>query len=123
MKTLLEFNLIFEDGTIEITRGYDYDEINSLYLNEIIRTSDGLKKCVRVIVTYTTREKQLEHRLAMIQDDISKLIDFIDEERMMERFEKPTKVTDSAWNLINNIDIASDLTTDESLCWELFTKK
>jgi hypothetical protein len=69
-----------------------------------------------------TREQQLEHRLKMIQDDLSNIIDFIDEQRMMETFERPTKVSDSAWTHIYNIEIACDLSTDESLDWKLFTK-
>ena len=68
-------------------------------------------------------EAQLKHRLAMIQDDLNKLIDFIDKERMMERFDKPTEFTDSAWAHIINIEIACDLSTDESLGWKSFTDK
>ncbi len=64
-----------------------------------------------------TREQQLEHRIAMIQDDLNKLIEFIDEERMMERFDKASKYTESAWTHIINMEIACDLNDNESLRW------
>ena len=67
-----------------------------------------------------TREQQLEHRIAMIQDDLNKLIEFIDEERMMERFDKASKYTESAWTHIINMEIACDLSSDESLSWKLY---
>jgi len=117
MKT---FVLTFEDNTTSITNGATFEEINNLYLNETVRLDDRqLKKCIKV------EDKEvfdLKHRLLMIKDDLEELINFIDEERMMERFEKPTRVSDSAWNLINNIDIATDLSSNESLTWKLFTK-
>ena len=66
--------------------------------------------------------QQLEHRLRMIEDDISKLIDFIDENRMMESLDKPTSGCDSALTHIVNIEHACDLSNDESLSWKLFSK-
>lgn len=47
--------------------------------------------------------KKLEHRLAMISDDISKLIDIIDDRRLFEA------IGDDAQNHIVNIENASDL--------------
>ena len=68
-----------------------------------------------------TREQQLEHRIAMIQDDLNKLIEFIDESRLMEHFEKGTKYSDSAWTHIINMEIACDLNDNESLSWKKFS--
>jgi hypothetical protein len=66
---------------------------------------------------------QLEHRLAMIQDDLIQLRAFIYANNLVETFfEKPTKVSDEAWTLLNNIEIACDLTSDESLTWNLYNK-
>jgi hypothetical protein len=67
--------------------------------------------------------KQLEHRLKMIQDDVSKLIDFIDNNRMMELLDKPTSCCDSALTHIVNIEHACDLSSDESLSWSLFSRQ
>lgn len=47
--------------------------------------------------------QKLEHRLAMISDDISKLIDIIDDRRLFEA------IGDDAQNHIVNIENASDL--------------
>lgn len=116
-----QFILVFTDETFTETNGANLEEIKNLYTNEIVRLQDrGLKKCIRV---EDKEVFELKHRLAMIQDDLSYLIDFIDDERLMERFEKHTKVSDSAWTLINNIDIASDLSKDDSLTWKKFSKK
>jgi len=43
------FTLIFEDGYRETTNHTSYEEVSELYLNELVRTSQGLKRCVRVI--------------------------------------------------------------------------
>lgn len=67
--------------------------------------------------------KQLEHRLKMIQDDVSKLIDFIDDNRMMELLDKPTSCCDSALTHIVNIEHACDLSNNESLSWSLFSSQ
>lgn len=64
--------------------------------------------------------QQLEHRLKMIQDDINVLIDFIDESRMMEAMDKPTKYSNSALTNISNIEIACNLESDESLDWKTY---
>ena len=69
-----------------------------------------------------TTEQKLEHRLAMVLDDIKALVEFIDENRLMEALDKPSKETDSAWTHINNIEIACDLNNDDCLGWKLYTK-
>jgi hypothetical protein len=69
-----------------------------------------------------TNEQKLEHRLAMVLDDVKALLEFIDDSRLMEAFDKPTKYTDSALTHISNIEIACDLNDDEPLNWKLYTK-
>lgn len=110
-----EFILVFDDSTFESTNGANIEEIISLYTNELIRVSDGsLKKCVRV---EDKEVFELKHRLRMISADIDRVIDFIDEERLMERFQKATPFADHAMSLIENIYTACDLSSDESLSW------
>ena len=116
-----QFILIFTDKTFSETNGANLEEMKDLYIGEVVRLQDrSLKKCIKV---EDKEVFELKHRLAMIQDDISYLIKFIDDERLMERFDKYTEVSDSAWNLINNIDIASDLSRDDSLAWKKFNHK
>lgn len=64
--------------------------------------------------------QQLEHRLKMIQDDINQIRKFIYKEGLVDKFHEPTQVSDEAWTLLNNIEIACDLTSDECLTWKLF---
>jgi hypothetical protein len=66
--------------------------------------------------------EQLEHRLAMIQDDLNQLRAFIYANNLAEAFESPTDVSDEAWTLLNNIEIACDLASNESLSWKPFNK-
>ena len=65
-----------------------------------------------------TREQQLEHRLAMVADDLKVIRRFISREGLTETFQKPTPMADEAFTHLNNIEIACDLTTDECLNWE-----
>lgn len=58
----------------------------------------------------------------MVLDDIKALVEFIDESRLMEALDKPSKQTDSAWTHISNIEIACDLNDDACLGWKLYTK-
>jgi hypothetical protein len=67
-----------------------------------------------------TKEQQLEHRLAMIADDLKVLRKFIYEQGMNEVFYLPTRMSEHAWTHLNNIEIACDLTNDECLNWQLF---
>jgi hypothetical protein len=69
-----------------------------------------------------TTEQKLEHRLAMVLDDIKALVEFIDENRLMEALDKPSKQTDSAWTHVSNIEIACDLNNDDCLGWVHYTK-
>lgn len=46
---VLNFTLVYSDGTEDKTRGLSYKAISELYLNQVVRTETGLKLCVRVI--------------------------------------------------------------------------
>ena len=66
--------------------------------------------------------EQLKHRLAMIEDDLKVIRAFIYKNGLNEDFQKPTGMADECWTHLNNIEIACDLSSDESLGWELFSK-
>jgi len=65
-----------------------------------------------------TKEQELEHRLAIAQDELNSLIDILDDHRLMETMEKHTKNGVSALKHIINLEIACDLKNDESLSWK-----
>lgn len=64
--------------------------------------------------------QQLEHRLAMVQDDLKILKKFISDNNLTEAFEMPSHTSDSAWSNIINIEVACDLNDNESLKWGMF---
>lgn len=64
--------------------------------------------------------KQFEHRIAMIYDDLVQIRKFIYENNLDEIFQRKTHVSDEAWTLLNNIEIACDLNSDECLTWRAF---
>jgi hypothetical protein len=133
MENLKIFVLIFDDNTSTTTQHYDIEEVKKCYLNSnvlVYLEPRDVRFCVNVVellpsdeIHKSLKDKEiveLKHRLNMIKDDLSQIIDFIDEERMMEAFNQPTKVSDSAWNLISNIEIACDLENKECLNWKKF---
>jgi hypothetical protein len=65
-----------------------------------------------------TTEEQLKHRLEMVQDDLRVIRKFIYEQGY--DFTLPSSQSEEAWTNLNNIEIACDLSTDESLSWKLF---
>jgi hypothetical protein len=67
--------------------------------------------------------QQLEHRLAMVLDDLQVIRRHIDEHDLAEKFELPTVESDECWTHFNNIEIACDLNSKECLIWTPFTKK
>jgi hypothetical protein len=66
--------------------------------------------------------EQLEHRLRMVLDDQKQLVKFIKGNGLSEAFDKPTEVSDTAWTLISNIEVACDLSSEDSLTWKPFSK-
>ena len=65
-----------------------------------------------------TREQQLEHRLAMVADDLKVIRKFIAQQGLTEAFQKPSSTSDEAFTNLNNIEIACDLTSRECLDWQ-----
>jgi hypothetical protein len=66
--------------------------------------------------------EQLKHRLAMVQDDIKVIREFLYSKGLSKYFEMRTPMADECWTHLNNIDIACDLSTNEALNWKLFNK-
>jgi hypothetical protein len=69
-----------------------------------------------------TEVQQLQHRLAMVLDDINKVREFISEHQLEGLFHEPSKYADCGMVHLNNIEIACDLRSDESLSWKEFTE-
>jgi hypothetical protein len=66
------------------------------------------------------REQQLEHRLLMVADDLAAILQFINDNGLMDHFRKPTKFCDEAITHICNIAYACALDNDEVLSWRKF---
>jgi hypothetical protein len=47
---LKDYTLVFEDNTEEVTRHYDKKEVEKAYLNQEVRTINGVKTCIKVII-------------------------------------------------------------------------
>ena len=62
----------------------------------------------------------LKHRLAMVQDDLDQIIEFIHRNGLTVTFAQPTDCCDECWTHFYNISIACDLSSDESLEWRKF---
>ena len=70
-----------------------------------------------------TEVEQLKHRIAMIEDDLRVIRAFVYAQGLDETFQKPTPMSDECWTHLNNIEIACDLTSEESLSWVPFNSK
>lgn len=68
-----------------------------------------------------TELEQLKHRLAMVKDDLDIIRRFIYSEQLDKAFERPSETSDECWANLNNIEIACDLSTNESLSWKKFS--
>lgn len=62
--------------------------------------------------------ESLKYRLGLILEDEAFIRDFINE-NALDIFNKPTVTCDSAITHLNNIEIACDLNSNESLAWNL----
>ena len=71
----------------------------------------------------TNNTEELEHRIRMIQDDLKVIVKFIKDNNLDEQFLKPTLYADHCWTHINNIEIACDLSDNESINWKFFETK
>ena len=65
-------------------------------------------------------ERELKHRLAMVEDDLRVIRDFIYTKGLSDVFKEPSRTSDEVWSNLNNIEIACDLSSDESLQWKLY---
>ena len=63
--------------------------------------------------------EQLKHRLAMVKDDLDIIRKFI---QLDKAFERQSETADKCMTNLNNIEIACDLSTDESLSWKPYSK-
>jgi hypothetical protein len=65
-------------------------------------------------------ERELKHRLAMVEDDLRVIREFIYTKGLADVFKEPSRTSDEVWSNLNNIEIACDLSTNESLQWKLY---
>lgn len=73
--------------------------------------------------TQMTEIESLKHRLAMVNDDLNVIRKFIYENNLFEKFTEQSSTSDECFTNLNNIEIACDLSSDESLNWEEFKNK
>lgn len=66
--------------------------------------------------------QEINQRLAMIQDDINAIREFIYANDLVHIFNLPSTQCDEAITHLNNIEIACDLDSEESLSWKPFTQ-
>jgi hypothetical protein len=66
--------------------------------------------------------QEINQRLAMIQDDINAIRQFIYANDLVHIFQLPSDQCDEAITHLNNIEIACDLNDKESLSWKPFNK-
>lgn len=69
---------------------------------------------------FNTEAEELKHRLEMIADDLKVIRAFIYKQGLDETFQKPTPMADECWTHLNNIEIACDVNSEESLDWSSF---
>lgn len=70
---------------------------------------------------FHTEAEELKHRLEMIAEDLKIIRAFIYEKGLEKEFEKPTGMADECWTHLNNIEIACDVDSEESLDWGSFS--
>tara|TARA_R110000868_G_scaffold405083_1_gene684030 strand:+ start:242 stop:628 length:387 start_codon:yes stop_codon:yes gene_type:complete len=63
---------------------------------------------------------ELKHRLSMVEDDLRVIKEFIYTNGLRDWFNESSRTSDAVWNNLNNIEIACDLSSDESLQWKLY---
>jgi len=63
--------------------------------------------------------KELEHRLDMVRDDLNQLRKFICDKGIVKYFQDSDDA-EEGYVYLNNIDVACDLKSDESISWKLY---
>lgn len=106
----MELTQTQKNEAINILSNADGEDIQ--YILEKIGMDEQILKQLSVTSIY---------RLKMIMDDINAIKQFILENNLDETFQKPTKHSDECYTHFNNIEIACDINTDESLKWKEFT--
>ena len=71
---------------------------------------------------YMTSTEEMQHRMAMILDDMKVIRAFINEQGLNEAFQKPTSMADECWTHLSNIEIACDIDDNECLTWSKFSR-
>ena len=71
---------------------------------------------------YFTPTEEMQHRMAMILDDMKVIRAFINEQGLDKVFQKPTSMADECWTHLNNIEIACDIDDNECLTWSKFSR-
>lgn len=71
---------------------------------------------------YFTPTEEMQHRMAMILDDMKVIRAFINEQGLDKVFQKPTSMADECWTHFNNIEIACDIDSNDSLRWSKFSR-
>jgi len=90
-------------------------------MNNYAITQEELLSLPKIAIDYI---KDLEHRLAMVQDDQEQIRAFIHANGLDDVFHgNPTPMCDEAMTHLNNIEIACDLTSEESRYWTKFNAK
>lgn len=62
-------------------------------------------------------ERELQHRLEMVADDLRVIREFIYTKGLADVFKEQSRTSDEVWSNLNN---ACDLSSDESLQWKLY---
>ena len=65
-------------------------------------------------------ERELQHRLEMVADDLRVIREFIYQKGLANVFRERSRTSDEVWMNLNNIEIACDLSSDESLSWKRY---
>jgi hypothetical protein len=102
-----------------IMQSSDFD-INNLLEERNSFHDSGRNNHLIEIMTNKSNENELKHRLEMIEDDLRVIREFIHARGLADVFKEPSKTSEEVWNNINNIEIACDLSSDESLSWRLY---
>lgn len=101
---------------IESLRTIDLDGETMEFIIEMLGMEDQMLS--QLGYPLRVENESLKYRLGLILEDEAFIRDFINE-NALDIFNKPTVTCDSAITHLNNIEIACDLNSNESLAWNL----